>query len=1252
MFPEEYTDFTQKVDATYEGDPIGDYVMAEHVNKLQEAISKLEESIGVHHSSSLTLSERIAYLEKVQKMRVPSSLVLSESGYLTNIQSSVEKLSVFNLTSLKTIIPETKQIIELLVAKDKVIAGQINANKNLNEIQAEIGAWKNVSATAIHLKNFGGETSTRNLENEIIYSVLEKDMDVIIESDNWPKLITDTVESIYNPEGKELFLNNRIIISIKEFAYGGRQYFGSEVANKMDLFLKLRKKHNLKLMGIANPTNQEQYNYVEAYGLAYSLDYLYNGPIEGFVNNAALPVYDWPSYIGQWKEEEPIIFIENDYVYRYINDGKIIINKNLSISIDGYTLNSTLIEWVSNSVSGDIIKDYSMDPTKLSTYDVDRILELINANGTVKIKPEMIDSESGGTLPTNIPAPNMRVNVILAANQKNDVDTTESQQIIDASLKNLNANKLFGNIEKDRMTLNVIGSINASNSEINVKSAKIESLTSLTVQSEVVNSTQGTFESLNITTSLSTVDMTVTGFLTGNDGSFNKLKVTQLNAETLEAKRLKVEDLEADNMVTLILDAIEANIETGIFDKIVTQALTAETIKVELIDAINSIIGTATIDGAIIKEASIIDAQIVSLNALKLTAGTIDTAKVNISGPNGNLLIRENTIKIYDKPDSSNLQRLRILIGQVTEITEKPEDYGMVILGEDGTTRLYDHTGVYNAGLHDNVISNDKVQDDAIEGRNIIADSILAKHIVAEAITTEKLAAASVNANKIAANTIVAGSAIIADAAIGNAMISELNGNKIIANTITSKEIKANSITADRLVIGYQNNLIKDGYDSFEQYLVNSKPATVLSGADAYKVSEDYSYDGDKSLLIRGNSASNKILLASKVTSLSTTVTPSKTYIVSAYAYTDSVSSVGVVIGLKFPTTEIISPINFISNADGTKRIWFEITIPTGTNKTALILETKSTNTNVWFDAIQIEEKETGMVGPGWFRPTSLTSISGEMIKTGTIDAQRIKIGTGTVFGDNDVIEITDAGIKAKSITGWAMLNSKGLEINGGSFILENIGKIRIDGTTGITIESNANKISLNPNLGIQIKKKFNDEIVFNTDISTGEVYIKGKLEVTSSDSIYNKTEINNKVEGLTSDIENLNNGISAKTFINVGLKTGYSDFTTVDAKAVFLCGFKRDNLTNEDELSDIDGSIRNWENNSTITVPKQKVDITSAPPTSDGYLIYDNTTQNVWYVYYNDLEVWMKHSYGKAEDNTEMIFNESTYVLGELDLN
>ena len=38
MFPEEYTPFELKQNANYDGDPQGDYVLAEHINAVQEAI--------------------------------------------------------------------------------------------------------------------------------------------------------------------------------------------------------------------------------------------------------------------------------------------------------------------------------------------------------------------------------------------------------------------------------------------------------------------------------------------------------------------------------------------------------------------------------------------------------------------------------------------------------------------------------------------------------------------------------------------------------------------------------------------------------------------------------------------------------------------------------------------------------------------------------------------------------------------------------------------------------------------------------------------------------------------------------------------------------------------------------------------------------------------------------------------------------------------------------------------------------------
>ena len=47
MFPEEYTDFIQKQNATYDGDPNGDYVLAEHINELQDAVNRVETAIGL-----------------------------------------------------------------------------------------------------------------------------------------------------------------------------------------------------------------------------------------------------------------------------------------------------------------------------------------------------------------------------------------------------------------------------------------------------------------------------------------------------------------------------------------------------------------------------------------------------------------------------------------------------------------------------------------------------------------------------------------------------------------------------------------------------------------------------------------------------------------------------------------------------------------------------------------------------------------------------------------------------------------------------------------------------------------------------------------------------------------------------------------------------------------------------------------------------------------------------------------------------
>lgn len=1247
MFPKDYTYFERKINAIYDGDPNGNYVMAEDVNELQEAIENLEKSLGITNTSSDSIYDRIKNLENLSPLKVPSAIFLNDSNLMSNESNTIEKISTYDLVSFKNISSINLNILNKLKENGIETYGEINPLDSLSKIQEEIGKWKSLGIQGIYVNNLSNDTFTRKQENDILKSIYESNLKTMISSSYWHRLISNDFDINYNPEGEPLFLNDNNILIIEEFAFYKRQYYGSEMSNKIDKFLKLKKEKKIRLLGNGFAELQKEYSYLQAYGLLYSIDFIFNGEKQGISLDNDNSYLTWPTYISKWKTDNPVIFEETNYLYRNIKNGRILINRDLNIQIDGYIVESNSIKWNNETIPGDALKDFSVSPDKLSTYDVDRIITLINDSSTIKIDPSKIDAGENGNLPPNIPAKNMKTNVILAINMHNDLDTTEENYILDGSIKNLNAIKLFGNIDSARMLKNVIKAINASEEIIKVKEASIENLKSSTIQTSIINSDNATIEALNVTKNITTVDQTVKGTLNSKEIRAEKGYFVQLEAENFKVENIKAKNIEADNMSSLILDTIEANIEFGTFDKIVSQSLESQIIKGELITAMNSMVGEAIIDGALIKTASITDAHILNLNASKINAGEINTGLVAIQGPDGHLMIKEDTIKIYDKEDEAGLRRLRVILGATKDITGD-ENYGLVVLGADGTTRLYDNTGVYNEGIHDNAISNGKIQDEAVDSRIIKAGSIFAKHIQAGSITTEKLHAQAVTADKLAAKSIVAGSAVIDVAAINDAHISELHGAKIIAGTIEAKSIKANAITADKLAVGYQINLIKNNYDSFEPYAIGTKVGTILSGSEQSMVSNNNSYLGDKSLLIKGNNKSNKIMLDDNDRNWSSKIWSKRKYILSGYAYTDSTEEVAVKIGMRFENSEVMSSEFFIKGMEY-KRIYTIVEAPQDNRFGSMILETLITNTNVWFDALQIEEQQENQDEPGWFRSTDLTTIDGSMIKTGYVEAKRIKVGDGTIFGNGDIIEISNQGIKAQSVDGYAMMNSKGIEVIGGAFKLENEGKVTIDGKKGIEVSSSNNKIGISADDGISISKNIDGEKIFYTT-PDGELYLKGRVEITQSNSIYTKDEVDKGISNLDKQIENISTNLSNKLSVNLGSKFGYKSWIDKDINSFYVFGYKINPETFVEEPADIDGYIKNWENSDVIKIPKQYVNIINIPKPSHGYITWDNTSKKLWVISLDSNEVWKKYNALHAEDKQQFEFNESIYVLGEID--
>src|SRR5690606_23434959 len=111
-------------------------------------------------------------------------------------------------------------------------------------------------------------------------------------------------------------------------------------------------------------------------------------------------------------------------------------------------------------------------------------------------------------------------------------------------------------------------------------------------------------------------------------------------------------------------------------------------------------IDSAKIDKLAVKTAHIEDlavtsAKIVSVSADKISAGEINTAVVTLGGLNGHLVIRNNRLQVFD---NNEIPLERVSIG---DVDGDGSIYGFRVRGEDGTTVLYDHLGIYEEGITD-----------------------------------------------------------------------------------------------------------------------------------------------------------------------------------------------------------------------------------------------------------------------------------------------------------------------------------------------------------------------------------------------------------------------------------------------------------------------------------------------------------------------------------------------------------------------
>lgn len=219
----------------------------------------------------------------------------------------------------------------------------------------------------------------------------------------------------------------------------------------------------------------------------------------------------------------------------------------------------------------------------------------------------------------------------------------------------------------------------------------------------------------------------------------------------------------------------------------------------------DAIIGTAQI-----ADLSVTDAKILELTASKITAGTLDTNRVTVQGLDGHLRITGNRLQVFDD------QEVPVERVSVGDVENNGSVYGFRVRGEDGTTVLYDETGVYNEGITDGAITNPKISDGEIDSRVIAVDAIMAEHIMADQITARHIAANAITANEIDVSTIQIGRANIIDGSISSAQIAEAAINSAHIDALDASVIKSGYIDTERIKIGAGVSF-EEGYDPSEK---------------------------------------------------------------------------------------------------------------------------------------------------------------------------------------------------------------------------------------------------------------------------------------------------------------------------------------------------------------------------------------------------------------------------------------------------
>ena len=258
----------------------------------------------------------------------------------------------------------------------------------------------------------------------------------------------------------------------------------------------------------------------------------------------------------------------------------------------------------------------------------------------------------------------------------------------------------------DKADIKDLNAINASIENLKAKDAEIENA--------VIDNLKATTAEIE---SLKAKDAKIEN-LVAEKANIQDLNAINASISNLEAIKADIVDLEATNATINNLKADVAEIDT-----LLAGNITADNIQSGSITSNELASGTITAGSGVIADGAIGSAQISSLDAAKINAGTIDTSRVTVAGPNSNLKLSGNRLQVFNGVGSNQVERVSL-----GDVKGDGSQYGLLVRGADGKTVIMDENGVTNAGITDGSITNDKINPDAnIDGAKLNINSVITR---------------------------------------------------------------------------------------------------------------------------------------------------------------------------------------------------------------------------------------------------------------------------------------------------------------------------------------------------------------------------------------------------------------------------------------------------------------------------------------------------------------------------------------------